>query len=203
MTVAILVIVALIVVIGVGWLASYNRFVRQRALVGEAWRDVDVELRRRHDLVPNLVRTVTSYAAHERSVVDSVLAARERAVAPGSPVPQQSAQESELSASLGRLLALAEAYPQLRASEQFAQLAWQLAGTEDRIAAARRFYNGNVRAYNTRLATFPSSFVARVAHFGPAEFFEVTELAARQPVDVRFDELPSGSGGERQKPPLP
>ena len=164
---------------------SYNRFVRQRNLVQESWRQVDVELRRRHDLIPNLVETVKGYAAHERTLFADVTAARTRAVQTTGPAAQAEAEEG-LSRSLGGLLAVAENYPQLKASEQFLALQTELTETEDRIAAARRFYNGNVRALNTRVEAFPSSLVASSFGFTKAEYFEVTDPAARAPVNVSF-----------------
>jgi LemA protein len=167
--------------------ASYNRFVRQRNLVEESWRQVDVELRRRYDLIPNLVETVKGYAAHERAVFEAVTAARAAAVAPATSRAAQGEDETALTRSLRGLLAVAEGYPQLKADQQFRDLQAQLAETEDRIAAGRRFYNANVRALNTRVDAFPSSVIAGVFGFRKAEYFEVDEVAARAPVDVRLD----------------
>lgn len=168
--------------------ASYNRFVRQRQLVAESWRDIDVELGRRHDLIPNLVQTVKGYAAHERTVLEQVTQARvaaQRAMSvPG--VASTAQAESALQRSLGGFLAVAENYPQLKADANFLELQRQLAETEDRIAAARRFYNGNVRAYNTRIESFPSALIASAGGFRPAEFFELDDPAARAPVTVDF-----------------
>jgi LemA protein len=164
--------------------ASYNRFVRQRNLVEESWRQVDVELRRRYDLIPNLVETVKGYAAHERAVFEAVTAARAAAVAQATSRAAQGEDETALTRSLRGLLAVAEGYPQLKADQQFRDLQAQLAETEDRIAAGRRFYNANVRALNTRVDAFPSSVIAGVFGFRKAEYFEVDEAAARGPVDV-------------------
>jgi LemA protein len=172
----------LLVVIAVA--ASYNRFVRQRNLVEESWRQVDVELRRRYDLIPNLVETVKAYAAHERQTLEAVVAARATAAAPSASRTAQGADETALTRSLRGLLAVAEGYPELKADGQFRMLQAQLAETEDRIAAGRRFYNANVRAYNTRIDAFPSSVVAATWHFSKAEYFEVEESAVRGPVDV-------------------
>jgi LemA protein len=167
--------------------ASYNRFVRQRNLVEESWKQVDVELRRRYDLIPNLVETVKGYAAHERATLEAVIQARAAAAAPAASRTEQGADETTLTRSLRGLLAVAEAYPQLKADAQFRMLQTELAETEDRIAAARRFYNGNVRAYNTRIDTVPSSLIAGTFHFEKAEYFEVEEAAARGPVAVNIE----------------
>ncbi|HVE74720.1 MAG TPA: LemA family protein [Mycobacteriales bacterium] len=176
---ALLLLLALIV--------SYNRFVRQRNLVQESWRQVDVELRRRHDLVPNLVQTVQGYAAHERAVFEGVTQARAAAVAAeGGDVATQARVEATLAGRLKGLLAVAEAYPDLKASGPFQQLQEQLAETEDRIAAGRRFYNGNVRALNTRVEAFPSSITAALFGFRRASYFEVEDPAVRAPVAVSF-----------------
>lgn len=167
-------------------IASYNRFVRQRNLVEESWKQVDVELRRRYDLIPNLVETVKGYAAHERQVLEAVIQARNVAQAPETSRTVQGEEETQLTRSLRGLLAVAEAYPQLKADQHFLQLQSQLAETEDRIAAGRRFYNGNVRAYNTRIDAFPSSIIAGVFDFEKAEYFEIEEAAARAPRQVDF-----------------
>jgi LemA protein len=172
-----------VLVLLIALVASYNRFVRQRNLVQESWRQVDVELRRRHDLVPNLVETVKGYAAHERTVLASVVAARNAAV--GAPAdPSRGAAESALAGSLQGLLAVAEGYPDLKAAGPFQQLQAQLAETEDRIAAARRFYNGNVRALNTRVEAFPSSLVAGMFGFAKAQYFETDDPAVRAPATL-------------------
>jgi LemA protein len=180
-----LVVLGVFVLLALCVVVSYNRFVRQRNLVQESWRQVDVELTRRHDLVPNLVETVKGYAAHERTVLASVVEAR--AVAVSAPtVPAKSEAETKLAGSLRGLLAVAEAYPDLKAAGPFQQLQAQLAETEDRIAAARRFYNGNVRALNTRVEAFPSSVIASTFHFEKAEYFETDDPAVRAPVQVDF-----------------
>lgn len=180
--VLILVVPVLLLVWGV---LLYNRLVRLRNLVQEAWRQIDVELHRRHDLIPNLVETVQGYAAHERQVLESVTAARAAALAPTSGPAQQAANEDALSQALSRLFAVAEAYPQLRASENFLQLQTELATTEDRIAAGRRFYNANVRELNTKVEQFPSNVVAGMFGFTRAEYFE-TDDAARSVPRVDF-----------------
>ena len=158
----------------------YNRFVRQRTLVDESWGGIDVELTRRHELIPNLVETVQGYAAHERVVLENLTQARADATAHRSENP---ALRQEFEESVGRalteVLARVEAYPDLKASRNFLDLQDELTNTEDRIAASRRFYNGNVRAYNTRVATFPSNAVAGMFKFARRDFFELTDPAAR------------------------
>lgn len=184
---ALLIGLGVLVVLALAVVVSYNRFVRQRNLVQESWRQVDVELKRRHDLIPNLVETVKGYAAHEAAVLQSVTAARVAAEqAEGQGVVRQASAETSLGMSLGGLFAVAEAYPDLKADGNFLELQQQLGETEDRIAAARRFYNGNVRALNTRVEAFPSSIVASAFSFTRADYFEVTDEATRAPVQVQF-----------------
>ena len=186
MSVTLIVILVLLVVLAIAGVVSYNRFVRQRNLVEESWRQIDVELHRRHDLIPNLVETVKGYAAHERQTFENVTRARAAAAAPGSGPAEQAAQENILTGALRQLFAVAEAYPQLRASENFMGLQQQLAETEDRIAAGRRFYNGNVRALNTRVEAFPSSIVAKMFGFRKAEYFEAEDPEVRAAPTVQF-----------------
>jgi LemA protein len=182
---ALLVVLGVVLLLVLAVVVSYNRFVRQRNLVQESWRQVDVELTRRHDLVPNLVETVKGYAAHERTALATVVEARAAALS-APTVPAKAAAETQLAGSLRGLFAVAEAYPDLKAAGPFQQLQAQLAETEDRIAAARRFYNGNVRALNTRVEAFPSSLVASAFHFEKAEYFETDDPAVRAPVEVKF-----------------
>jgi len=172
---------------------TYNGFVRLRNLVQEAWRQIDVELNRRHDLIPNLVETVKGYAAHERAVFDEVTRARAAAASPGAGPAEQAAQENVLTQALGRLFAVAEAYPQLRASENFMALQAELTNTEDRIAAGRRFYNANVRQLNTRVETFPANIIAGVFGFTRAEYFEAEEPAVRAAPTVDFGAAGAGA----------
>ena len=183
---ALWIVLAVVVVLAVAVVVSYNRFVRQRNLVQESWRQVDVELKRRHDLIPNLVETVKGYATHEREVFDAVTKARAQAAAPGSSPAQQAQQEGILGQALGRLFAVAEAYPELKASTNFLELQRELTETEDRIAAGRRFYNANVRAMNTRVESFPSNLVASVFGFHKEEYFEVEGEAVRSAPTVGF-----------------
>jgi len=185
-TIALVVVLAIVVIIGFWAIAAYNGLVRVRNLVREAWRQIDVELTRRHDLIPNLVETVKGYAAHERGVFDEV--ARARAAAAGGPASpaEQAKQEDALTQALGHLFAVAENYPVLRASENFQQLQAELANTEDRIAAGRRFYNANVRTLNTKVETFPVNVIASMFGFARAEYFETEDLAVRAAPNVSF-----------------
>ena len=184
--IVLLVLLAIVVVIGLWLMATYNGLVRLRNLVQESWRQIDVELHRRHDLIPNLVETVKGYAAHERAVFDEVTTARAAAASPGTSPAQQAAQENQLTSALGRLFAVAEAYPVLRASENFAQLQTELTTTEDRIAAGRRFYNANVRSLNTKVESFPANLVASGFGFSRAEYFEAEDPAVRAAPGVSF-----------------
>ncbi len=180
------VLLGLLVVVALAVVVSYNRFVRQRNLVEESWRQVDVELTRRHDLVPNLVETVKGYASHERTTLEAVTTARAVASAPGNGPAVQAVQENILASALRQLFAVAEAYPDLKASEGFRDLQRQLAETEDRIAASRRFYNANVRALNTRVESFPSALVARTFRFTRAEYFTAEDPEVRAVPTVSF-----------------
>lgn len=186
MEIVLAVVIVVLVVLVLYVIGLYNGLVRLRNLVQESWRQVDVELHRRHDLVPNLVETVTGYAAHERQVLEDVVRARAAAAQPGSGVAEQAGQEDALSGALGRLFALSEAYPQLRANENFLALQSELTDTEDRIAAGRRFYNANVRALNTKVEVVPSNVVAGAFGIGRAEYFEVRDPAVRARPDVVF-----------------
>lgn len=163
----------------------YNRFVRQRTLVDESWGGIDVELTRRHDLIPRLVETVKGYAAHERALLETVVHAREAAAAHHDDPPHaRQRYEDALGGAVHDVLLRVEEYPDLKASASFLDLQDELTNTEDRIAASRRFYNGNVRAYNTRVQTFPSNVVAAIFGFEVRDFFELREFAARTAPDV-------------------
>ncbi|MBQ1025364.1 LemA family protein [Micromonospora sp. C95] len=171
----------------IGWaLAAYNRLVRRRNQVQASWAQIDVQLKRRYDLVPNLVETVKGYAAHERGTLEAVLAARSGAIAataaPG--VPARAGAEHALTQTLGRLLALAEAYPDLKANQNFAVLQGELARTEDKIAYARQFYNSAVQTYNTTTQSVPSNLIAGLGGFRPMDYFEALD-GERATVQVR------------------
>jgi LemA protein len=178
----VLAVVALVILLVV---ITYNGMIRSRNMVDQAWSGIDVQLERRHDLIPNLVATVKGYAAHERDTLQAVTDARARAVEASGPV-DAGAAEGNLGHALGRLFAVAEAYPELRATENFQQLQEELSNMEAQISAARRIYNGNVQSYNTKIQIFPNSLLAGMWHFAPREFFEIEDAAAREPVDVDF-----------------
>ena len=180
-----LIVIALIVVFLVG---MYNRLVTLRQRVREAWSDIDVQLKRRWDLIPNLVATVKGYAAHESQTFDRVTQARSAAMAAAqSGSPEQRAQaESALGAALINLRAVAEAYPQLQAIQEFKDLSENLTATEDKIAFARRFYNGNVRDYNTALQTVPTNILAGMFGFTAEQYFEMADATQREVPKVSF-----------------
>lgn len=166
----------------------FNGLVTLRMRAKEAWSDIDVQLKRRYDLIPNLVETVRGYASHERELFEKVTQARAAAMAAeqkGSPAEVTKA-ENQLAGTLKTLFAVSENYPQLRASENFQKLQDELTDTEDKIQAARRFYNGNVRDLNIRTETFPSNVVASMFAFKKMEFFEIAEAGEREPVKVKF-----------------
>jgi LemA protein len=172
--VAFIVILLLILLIALSFVFLYNRFVRLRNRVDNAWAQIEVQLKRRHDLIPNLVETVKGYAAHERGTFEAVTQAR--AAAQGAQSPAESAQaEGILSQALGRLFAVAEAYPQLQADENFRQLQAELAQTENRIAVSRQVYNDTVLTYNNGIQTFPGVMIAGPFGFAKREFFEIDE----------------------------
>ena len=164
----------------------YNRLVRARVRIDEAWAHVAAQLQRRHDLIPNLVATVGAYAAHEQQTLEAVTAARVAALSAGSGAPREAAEDA-LGEAVQRLLALAESYPQLRADERFAQLQGELRDTEDRIAFSRGFANDRVRRYQELTGTFPSVLVARAFRFGPAHPFAVEDAGARQAPAVELE----------------
>jgi LemA protein len=179
----------LVVVLVIAWgLISYNRLVRQRNQVNAAWAQIDVQLKRRYDLIPNLVETVKGYAVHERGTLDAVAQARDSAIAAAAAEPVVRSQaENALTETLGRLFALAEAYPTLRASENFLGLQGELSGTEDKIAYARQFYNSAVQTYSTSIQSIPSNLIAEIAGFRGRELFQTTG-EERAPVQVRFQQ---------------
>ena len=156
-----IVLLAVILLVVFGGIASYNRFVSQRNLVRDAWANIDTELRRRYDLIPNLVETVKGYASHEREVFENVTKARAMATAATGSPAEQAAAEGPLVAALRQLFAVAENYPDLKANQNFLALQAELSNTEDRLQTARRFYNSNVRDYNRRVQSFPSNVIAR------------------------------------------
>jgi len=178
----IVLIVIAVVLVGVV-IALYNRLVRLRNRAENAWAQVDVQLRRRYDLIPNLVDAVKGYAAHERQTFEEVTKAR-TAAQQAQGVQEQAQAENLLTQAIGRLFAVAEAYPELRASENFKALQEELSDTEDKIAAARRYYNNVVQRYNTSQQTFPTNLMAGALGFRPREFFELDDEGDRAPVAV-------------------
>lgn len=181
------IIPGIIVLIVLIWaVANFNALVRIRQQVRESWSGIDTELKRRYDLIPNLVATVKGYAAHENEVLTQVTEARARAVASTGSVSEQAADEKQLVQGVRRLLATIERYPDLKASQNFLELQKELVNTEDRIQAARRFFNANVRDLNTRIEVFPSNIIASLFSFSPESFFEVESAVMRDPVDVSF-----------------
>lgn len=182
----ILIPLGILVFIIIWTVVNYNALVRTRQQVSESWSGIDTELKRRYDLIPNLVETVKGYASHEREVLQNVTEARARAAASAGSPESQARDEKVLVESMNRLLAVAESYPELKASEHYLGLQTELANTEDRIQAARRFFNANVRDLNTRIEVFPSNLIAQWFDFKKAGFFEVESSKVRKVVDVSF-----------------
>lgn len=189
------IIIGVVILLFVYGAATFNAFVTLTQRTKEAWADIDVQLKRRYDLIPNLIETVKGYAAHERGVFEEVTEARAKAtqvhVDPTNITPEQitamAGAESALTASLGKLLAVAEAYPDLKANQNFAQLQTELVDTENKIQAARRFYNGNVRDLAIKLQSFPSNIVGNMFNFKEEQYFELEENSTeRENVKVSF-----------------
>ena len=182
-----LAVIGFIALIVLGWVAGlYNGLVRAKNACDESWADIDTELRRRYDLIPNLIETVKGYAAHERDVLERVVEARNKAVANHGLPASQAQDENVLVGSLRQLFALSESYPDLKANQNFIQLQTELANTEDRLQRSRRFYNSNVRDLNNRLEVFPSNVVAQMFAFRAAEYFEIDDPAVRAAPAVKF-----------------
>ncbi len=176
----VLIVIAVILLLALVWfIATYNRIVGVRQHIRESWSDIDVELKRRYDLIPNLVETVKGYAAHERGVLEEVVKLRNRAAANHGPAGEQAADENALALGVRRLFAVAENYPQLRADAHFLALQEELAVTEDRLAAARRFFNGNVRELNQLCDSFPPNIVAAMFGVERGSYFELSSEAER------------------------
>jgi len=166
-------------------IAAYNRFIRLINQAKEAWADIEVQLKRRYDLIPNLVETVKGYAKHESSAFENVTKARAAAIGAHN-LAEKSQAENMLTGALKSLFAVAEAYPDLKANQNFLELQRELSDTENKIQSARRFYNGNVRDLNTAIDSFPSNIIARIWSFAKMEFFELEVEAAKEPVKVNF-----------------
>jgi LemA protein len=179
------IVLAAVVIIVLYVVYAYNRLVRFRNRIENAWSQIDVQLRRRYDLIPNLVETVKGYAAHEKDVFQKVTEARSRAIN-ASSVKAQGQAENMLTGALKSLFAVAERYPDLKASQNFMMLQEELAGTESKIAYARQFYNDTVMKYDTTRQMFPSSMIAGMFNFAGKDYFEIKEAEARGPVKVKF-----------------
>lgn len=194
----IIILVLLLVVVGWGF-SLYNSFVKSRNLIQESWRQIDVELNRRYELIPNLVETVRGYAAHERNSLEEVTRLRNLAASMGqthAASEERAAVEAQLTNAVRGLLVQVEAYPDLKSNVNFLELQRELTDTEDRIAASRRFYNANVRDYNTKVESVPSNIIAGMAKFEKATYFEVSDPAVRQAPEVNFGEISARPGND-------
>ncbi len=180
-----LIFILLLAAIGLWAVVAYNGLVRRRMQVRNAWSQIDVQLKRRYDLIPNLVNTAKGYLKHEREVLENVIRARQVAIDASGPRRQAQA-ENQLTQALRSLFAVAEAYPDLKANQTMASLMEELTSTENKVGFARQHYNDSVTGYNTALETFPTNLVAGMFRFQPSEFFAVDEAAERRPVKVEF-----------------
>ncbi|HWU46698.1 MAG TPA: LemA family protein [Humibacter sp.] len=182
----VIVVVVIVVIIGIYFWATYNSLVTLNVRVDEAWSDITVQLKRRADLIPNLIETVKGYATHEKTVFEDVTKARAETLSAQGP-GEASVAENHLQSALKSIFAVAEAYPQLQASQNFLRLQSDLVDTEDKIQASRRFYNGGVRELNTKIKVFPNNLFAKRLGFGAREFFEVADVVAiAEPPRVQF-----------------
>jgi LemA protein len=190
----IIIILVIIVILALIGMSAYNGFVKSRNVIQESWRQVDVELNRRYELIPNLVETVRAYAAHERNTLEDITRLRSQAQQLSSsegslPSPQRAEVEEQLSGAVRNLIVSVEAYPDLKSNTNFLELQRQLAETEDRIANGRRYYNANVRVYNTKVESVPTNLIANIFKFEKATYFEVNDPAVRQAPNVSFGEI--------------
>jgi LemA protein len=192
------IVIGVIVVLVVAFILIYNRLVRLRNRIDAAWSQIDVQLKRRYDLIPNLVETVKGYAAHERETFEAVTRARQQAV-DARGIEQQAQAENFLTQALRSLFAVAEAYPQLQANQNFLALQEELTGTEGRIAFSRQFYNEQVLAYDNAIEVFPTNVLAGAFNFGSRPYFEA-ETASREPVRVDFSDMPRTETRPRATP---
>ncbi len=179
------IILAIVAVVVIWFILAFNGLVRRKNRVAEAWSDIEVQLKRRYDLIPNLVETVKGYAAHEKTVLEDVTNARTLAMSAQDPKAKLEAN-NQLSDMLKSLFAVAENYPNLKANENFAKLQDELTDTEDKIQAARRFFNANVRDFNTAIEVFPTNLIAGAFHFTKQDLFDVDNPAEKEPVKVQF-----------------
>jgi LemA protein len=180
-----IIFLVLLVVIAVVLIGMYNSLVQLRVRCDSAWSDIDIQLKRRHDLIPNLVETVKGYAAHEKGTFENIAKFRSQAMQATSPADKAVA-ENQLTGALKSLFAVAENYPELKASDQFTQLQASLSQTEDAIQNSRRYYNAVVRDLNTKIQSFPTNILAGMAGFAQRQFFEISEPTDREPVQVKF-----------------
>lgn len=181
----VLILLAIVIVLALWLVAVFNGLIRLRNRVQEAWSDIDVQLKRRYDLIPNLINSVKGYAKHESGVFENVTKARSQAMQAGTPAEHAQA-ENMLTGALKSLFAVSENYPELRASENFMHLQQELTDTENKIQSSRRFYNGQVRDFNTKIEVFPNNFVAGILGFTKQEFFEIANDSERETPKVEF-----------------
>ena len=181
-------LLGIFIIVGLWLAAGYNKLISLKNRAAEAWSDIEVQMKRRYNLIPNLVETVKGYASHESATLEAVTAARTAAMANNGTPAEQAQSENMLTGALKSIFALSESYPDLKANENFLELQRELTDTEDKIQASRRFYNTNVRDLNTKIEQFPSNIVANTFKFEQREFFELdeSEAAAKQPVAVKF-----------------
>jgi len=195
-----IILIVLVVVVG-GGIMFYNRLITLRTRMRESWSDIDVQLKRRYDLIPNLINTVSGYMQHEKQLLENITKARAEAIGAHGAM-EQSEKEQALTGILHQIIAVAENYPQLKANQNFLALQRELADTENKIQAARRFYNTNVRDLNVARETFPSSLVAALFDFHPGEFFQLAEgeaEAVQKPVAVNFEQQPPAPPEQAEK----
>ncbi len=185
MSAPLLIIIAVIAIIIIWLVAVYNGLIKLKNRTDEAWSDIDVQLKRRYDLIPNLIETVKGYAKHEQGTLEKVIQARNQAMQAGGTAEKAKA-ENELSQTLKSIFALSESYPDLKANQNFAKLQDELSDTENKIQAARRFYNGNVRDFNIKIEVFPNNIIANSLKFTKKEFFEIENQEERKNVEVKF-----------------
>jgi LemA protein len=181
-----LIVLGIVLLLAAWVIASYNRLIKARVRIDEAWAQIDTQLQRRHDLIPNLVETVKGYAAHERETFEEVTAARAKAISVQGPADLAQA-ENQLTQALGKLLAISENYPQLKADANFRQLQEELAHTENMVAGSRGHYNASVRAYDEARKVFPTSVIAGMFNFEDREYFEVDTVEVRSAPNVSFE----------------
>ncbi len=181
------ILLAIVVILIIWIISAFNGFVTLRNRTKEAWADIEVQLKRRYDLIPNLVNTVKGYASHESSAFENVTKARSMAMGAQGPTADHAQAENMLTGALKSVFAIAEAYPELKANQNFLALQGELSDTENKIQAARRFYNGNARDLNIKVESFPSNIIAEAFHFSKMEFFDLADNdAAQNPVEVKF-----------------